>query len=100
MFAPINDDRVFVIFTGVVGALLLLAIALLGHLLGFHIYLSKYNNVFSSFFLASDKCCGGVKLWGIQLDRFNWAFFIIFALSAVCLVGSFIVTSSLVYCCC
>ena len=34
-------DTVFIVFAGVVAILLLVALALLGHLLGFHIYLSK-----------------------------------------------------------
>lgn len=41
MFVPISSDEAFASYTGVVAALLLLSIALLGHLLGFHIYLSK-----------------------------------------------------------
>lgn len=44
MFVPISSDVAFVTYTGVVVGLLLLSIALLGHLLGFHIYLSKYTN--------------------------------------------------------
>ena len=41
MFVPISSDVAFAAYTGVVLTLLLLSIALLGHLLGFHIYLSK-----------------------------------------------------------
>ena len=41
MFVPISSDEAFAAYAGVVVALLLLSIALLGHLLGFHIYLSK-----------------------------------------------------------
>lgn len=41
VFVPISSDEAFASYTGVVAALLLLSIALLGHLLGFHIYLSK-----------------------------------------------------------
>lgn len=41
VFVPISSDVAFAAYAGVVVALLLLSIALLGHLLGFHIYLSK-----------------------------------------------------------
>ena len=41
MFVPISSDVAFAAYAGVVVTLLLLSIALLGHLLGFHIYLSK-----------------------------------------------------------
>lgn len=41
MFVPISSDVAFAAYTGIVVTLLLLSIALLGHLLGFHIYLSK-----------------------------------------------------------
>ena len=41
VFVEVSSDEVFVAFLGVILGLLLLTIALLGHLLGFHIYLSK-----------------------------------------------------------
>jgi len=41
LFAPVSSDEIFISFVGVMAGLLILAIALLGHLLGFHIYLSK-----------------------------------------------------------
>lgn len=53
VFVPISSDVAFAAYTGVVVALLLLSIALLGHLLGFHIYLichkmSTYEFIVSS----------------------------------------------------
>ena len=42
LFAAVPKE-VFITFIGVMLGLLLLTIALLGHLLGFHIYLSKFN---------------------------------------------------------
>ncbi|XP_078364716.1 uncharacterized protein LOC144649135 [Oculina patagonica] len=53
VFVPITSDVAFVTYAGVVVALLLLSIALLGHLLGFHIYLmchkiSTYEFIVSS----------------------------------------------------
>ena len=47
MFVPITSDVAFATYAGVVAALLLLSIALLGHLLGFHIYLSKYMHQYN-----------------------------------------------------
>ena len=41
LFLPVSQDEIFISFVGVMLGLLLLTIALLGHLLGFHIYLSK-----------------------------------------------------------
>jgi hypothetical protein len=41
LFAPVSD-KAFVIFVGAVEGLHIAAIGLLGHLLGFHLYLSKY----------------------------------------------------------
>lgn len=53
VFVPISSDVAFATYAGVVVALLLLSIALLGHLLGFHIYLichkmSTYEFIVSS----------------------------------------------------
>ena len=56
MFVPISSDEAFAAYVGVVVALLLLSIALLGHLLGFHIYLSKC--------LACTHCTSGVFRFG------------------------------------
>ena len=43
LFAAVPKDVIFITFLGIMLGLLLLTIALLGHLLGFHIYLSKFN---------------------------------------------------------
>ena len=43
IFVAVSSDELFISILGVVAGLLLLAIALLGHLLGFHIYLSKLH---------------------------------------------------------
>lgn len=40
LFGPVSDT-VFIVFMGAIEGLHLTAIGLLGHLLGFHIYLSK-----------------------------------------------------------
>ena len=42
IFVAVSDE-LFISILGVVAGLLLLAIVLLGHLLGFHIYLSKLH---------------------------------------------------------
>lgn len=51
MFVAVSSDKVFAAFTGVVVGLLLLTIALLGHLLGFHIYLSKKTIIIINWYM-------------------------------------------------
>lgn len=52
LFVPVSD-LAFIIFMAAIAALLLVALALLGHLLGFHIYLSKRKEYCYSYCLVN-----------------------------------------------
>jgi len=54
LFAPVSSDEIFISFVGVMAGLLILAIALLGHLLGFHIYLI-YHKMSTYEFIVSSR---------------------------------------------
>lgn len=54
LFAPVPADEIFISFVGVMAGLLLLTICLLGHLLGFHLYLI-YHKISTYEFIVSSR---------------------------------------------
>lgn len=54
IFVEVSSDEAFVTFLGVILSLLLLTIALLGHLLGFHIYL-MYHKISTYEFIVNSR---------------------------------------------
>lgn len=60
VFVEVSSDEVFVAFLGVILGLLLLTIALLGHLLGFHIYLMCHRISTYEFIINSRDSQAGV----------------------------------------